>query len=123
MRYKRSTDTRADALGASNDLVNSLGAERSQNGPTSQCSLTRSYALRGNTHKVSMLLVFKPAIDIRPLATRRQGDGGIQLVGSCALTCDAKIELTGKVDGMLLDQLLGLVRVESGEREHTLIAS
>jgi hypothetical protein len=28
--------------------------------------------------------------------------------------------LTGKVDGMLLDELLGLIRVETGEREHAL---
>jgi hypothetical protein len=28
--------------------------------------------------------------------------------------------LTGKIDGMLLDELLGLIRVETGEREHAL---
>lgn len=28
--------------------------------------------------------------------------------------------LTGKVDGMLLDELLSLIRVETGEREHAL---
>jgi len=85
MRYKRSTDTRADALGASDDLINSLGAEQSKEGTINSVIAHTEIRREGNTHKVSMLLVFKPAIDIRPLATRRQGDGGIQLAGSWSL--------------------------------------
>lgn len=104
-------------LGASNDLVDGLGTAGEMKRDPDQLDAHRRRATVAHrlTRSRRCWCSAQPSISDRCLqfTVWLAGEGSNE---------HRRVQggLTGKVDGMLLDELLGLVRVETGEREHAL---